>query len=72
MDDFNRCKKKVILHDALWVKRIKESCVLKNLWFCPECECQFSKMLSVTNHSVTCPKCKCRLVLDYKNKYYER
>lgn len=69
LEDFNRSKKRLVFYDALWVKRIKESCVKKNFWFCPECENKFSKMLSVTGHSVSCPKCGCRLVLNVNNKY---
>jgi DNA-directed RNA polymerase subunit RPC12/RpoP len=54
--------------DALWVRRIRESCVRKDVWVCSNCSHQFKKMTTVVGHSTACPSCGCRLVLNYKNK----
>lgn len=69
MDDFVRCRKRIVMYDAFWVKRIKESCIKKDVWFCISCSEFFHKSVTVAGHSTTCPNCRCRLVLNYKNKY---
>lgn len=56
---------------GLWVKRVRDKCVKKDVWVCEKCGNKFLKMTTVVGRSTKCPSCGCRLVLNYKNKWGE-